>query len=273
MAFTIVISRRTGQTRGERALVAELAAQATVAGYTTLTLPDLYHIPEDSIIWQQLRALQSEVIICGWLQPRALQWLLHRHGIIVPPTSVLTLAAHADAATVLAALPQQTQTQGEAKELQAHTEERWYPVVDLSRCANCRHCLQFCLFGVYSLDDKGHVRVANPDNCKAGCPACARICPTSAIIFPLYDQDPGIAGAPGCFVVRDAAARRMYYARTEQVCPMCRTMTDAELSATSADGCCPECGRELPGQVEPSEVLMEIDALIDRLDNMTGRNQ
>src|SRR5260370_29978985 len=35
----------------------------------------------------------------------------------------------------------------------------------------------------------------NQDNCKRGCPACSRVCPEHAIIFPDY-KTPAIAGAP-----------------------------------------------------------------------------
>ena len=64
----------------------------------------------------------------------------------------------------------------------------WFPVIDYDRCENCRQCLQFCLFGVYAADEGGKVRVAKPANCKTGCPACARICPHAAIIFPKYAE-------------------------------------------------------------------------------------
>ena len=66
----------------------------------------------------------------------------------------------------------------------------WFPVVDYDRCQDCRQCLQFCLFGVYAADEGGKVRVAKPENCKTGCPACARICPQAAIIFPKYAEGP-----------------------------------------------------------------------------------
>ncbi|OVE81220.1 hypothetical protein BVY04_03860 [bacterium M21] len=60
----------------------------------------------------------------------------------------------------------------------------WFPVLDLERCTHCRQCLSFCLFDVYRTDDDGCVTVENPQNCKDSCPACARVCPEVAIIFP-----------------------------------------------------------------------------------------
>ena len=65
----------------------------------------------------------------------------------------------------------------------------WFPVIDFSRCVNCKQCHGFCLFGVYEVRD-GKVRVANPDKCKTNCPACARICPSAAIMFPKFADSP-----------------------------------------------------------------------------------
>jgi ferredoxin len=39
------------------------------------------------------------------------------------------------------------------------------------------------------------ILVENQDNCKKGCPACSRVCPEHAIMFPDY-KTPAIAGAP-----------------------------------------------------------------------------
>jgi NAD-dependent dihydropyrimidine dehydrogenase PreA subunit len=72
---------------------------------------------------------------------------------------------------------------------------RWYPVIDYSRCTNCMECIDFCLFGVYGVDGVERILVENQDNCKKGCPACSRVCPEHAIIFPDY-KTPAIAGAP-----------------------------------------------------------------------------
>lgn len=72
---------------------------------------------------------------------------------------------------------------------------RWHPVIDYSRCTNCMECIDFCLFGVYGLDKFERILVDNQDNCKKGCPACSRVCPEHAIMFPEY-KTPAIAGAP-----------------------------------------------------------------------------
>src|ERR1051326_938466 len=75
-------------------------------------------------------------------------------------------------------------------------DPRWYPVIDYNRCTNCLECIDFCLFGVYGIDRKDRILVENQDNCKRGCPACSRVCPENAIIFPEH-RTPAIAGAPG----------------------------------------------------------------------------
>jgi len=66
----------------------------------------------------------------------------------------------------------------------------WFPVIDYDRCRNCKQCLNFCLFGVYQLSEEGQVQVRNPWGCKTNCPACARMCPEKAIIFPKYPDAP-----------------------------------------------------------------------------------
>jgi NAD-dependent dihydropyrimidine dehydrogenase PreA subunit len=71
-----------------------------------------------------------------------------------------------------------------------HSRPAWFPVIDGDRCTNCGQCFEFCLFGVYEKNDDGKVRVVNPQNCKNNCPACARICPEAAIVFPKVGEAP-----------------------------------------------------------------------------------
>ena len=66
----------------------------------------------------------------------------------------------------------------------------WFPVIDFDRCTNCMQCLTFCLFDVYGVDKQQQITVQNEDNCKTDCPACSRVCPEVAILFPKYGKGP-----------------------------------------------------------------------------------
>jgi len=66
----------------------------------------------------------------------------------------------------------------------------WFPVIDYDRCTNCMQCLTFCLFDVYGVDKQDKIQVQNNDNCKTDCPACSRVCPEVAILFPKYKKGP-----------------------------------------------------------------------------------
>lgn len=66
----------------------------------------------------------------------------------------------------------------------------WFPVIDYDRCTNCMQCLSFCLFDVYGVTSGGQITVQNQSNCKTDCPACSRVCPEVAILFPKYKAGP-----------------------------------------------------------------------------------
>lgn len=66
----------------------------------------------------------------------------------------------------------------------------WFPVIDFDRCTNCMQCLSFCLFDVYGVTQDGTITVQNESNCKTDCPACSRVCPEVAILFPKYKAGP-----------------------------------------------------------------------------------
>ena len=69
------------------------------------------------------------------------------------------------------------------------TWKPWFPVIDYDRCTNCMQCLSFCLFDVYGAPE-GKIKVAKASNCKTDCPACSRVCPEVAILFPKYKAGP-----------------------------------------------------------------------------------
>jgi Pyruvate/2-oxoacid:ferredoxin oxidoreductase delta subunit len=73
---------------------------------------------------------------------------------------------------------------------QPGTWKPWFPVIDFARCTNCMQCLSFCLFDVYGVSTTGGIEVRNQDNCKTECPACSRVCPEVAIMFPKYRHGP-----------------------------------------------------------------------------------
>ncbi|MDA0284121.1 MAG: ferredoxin family protein [Planctomycetota bacterium] len=81
-------------------------------------------------------------------------------------------------------------------EAEEKVRRRWYPVIDYDRCTNCMECIDFCLFGVYGVDSLDRILVESQDSCKKGCPACSRVCPENAIVFPQH-KTPAIAGAAG----------------------------------------------------------------------------
>lgn len=81
-------------------------------------------------------------------------------------------------------------TRGEKPMNQPGIWKPWFPVIDYSRCTNCMQCLSFCLFDVYGTSSDGKIQVQNNDNCKTNCPACSRVCPEVAIMFPKYSTGP-----------------------------------------------------------------------------------
>ena len=100
---------------------------------------------------------------------------------------VFSSISHLDPAEVV------ERVHGLREELGARTPgawKPWFPVIDYDRCTNCMQCLSFCLFDVYGVNDKQQIRVQNQDNCKTDCPACSRVCPEVAILFPKYKSGP-----------------------------------------------------------------------------------
>ena len=144
-------------------------------------------------------------------------------------------------------------------------KRRWYPVIDYDRCTNCMECIDFCLFGVYGVDKLDRILVEEQDNCKKGCPACSRVCPENAIVFPGH-KTPAIAGANGEVGALKIDLSKLFGAPSA-----------LEVAARERDVELVEDGREAVGMTvgipkrctekQPQE-RDELDDLIDGLDDL-----
>ena len=140
-----------------------------------------------------LRTLAAEPggLVAVACYPRAVRWLLSWAGADVPEDRLRVLnMREADTGEICRALtiPEADAEagQGKAPDAPAGGWTGWFPVVDGDRCRRCRQCLNFCPFGVYAADEARGVAVCHPRRCKDQCPACARICPEAAIVFPKH---------------------------------------------------------------------------------------
>jgi len=137
--------------------------------------------------------------------PRAVRWLFAAAGAALPGEGVeIRNMREETAGEIIAALTGKQSGAGKcgciSSNIPTTTEKTspdendawvpWFPVIDYERCSRCGQCMNFCLFGVYEPGGDGKVVVKNPRKCKTNCPACARICPEGAIIFPKYEHAP-----------------------------------------------------------------------------------
>ncbi|WP_437185466.1 ATP-binding protein [Planctomicrobium sp. SH668] len=145
-------------------------------------------------------------------------------------------------------------------------KRRWYPVIDYSRCTNCMECIDFCLFGVYGVDTLDRILVEEQDNCKRGCPACSRVCPANAIIFPEH-KSPAIAGAPtsgaGDFKID---LSKLFGAPT--ALEMAAMERDQELVLDGRDAVGMTVGIPKRQNADSNEPKDDLDRLVDALDDI-----
>jgi NAD-dependent dihydropyrimidine dehydrogenase PreA subunit len=278
--MTVVLSQSPGKVPAKRHLEEEIAAALLLEPDIDVSIiPHLYDLPAEDTGLLFLRGVSTDLIVLGWLYPRASRWVLDRQNIKgrvgvskfdlddeeseedededtpavedrgigaadVPNRSIycLDLRKHAEAAkyvdeikrivresktaivgigidgpaikpppstaprpapllnvltgatTIPTAAVSQNGFVFDGRSSENPGRRRWYPVIDYTRCTNCMECIDFCLFGVYGVDGYDRILVEQQDNCKKGCPACSRVCPENAIIFPEY-KTAAIAGA------------------------------------------------------------------------------
>lgn len=173
---------------------AKLAAVLQKGGYEVTVIPDLCEkVSEKS---PDLPEIASSIVIACY--PRAIRSLFHTAGVQPVRTAdirnegVETILHQLGIAVVPVADegPEETAFRRWIASFPVKTgRDAWYPVLDKERCTDCGECHDFCLFGVYAFEN-GIVTVDRPQNCKNDCPACARMCPNRAILFPKYEKSP-----------------------------------------------------------------------------------
>ena len=117
-----------------------------------------------------------------------------------------------------------------------------------------------------ALDKLETILVEQPDNCRKGCPACSRVCPENAIMFPQH-KTPAIAGSPEV-----GASLKIYlselFGAPEQ------NKSAAEIAIAERDEQLIMAGRAAVGEAvgikrtesSPPRPKDELDRLIDQLD-------
>jgi catechol 2,3-dioxygenase-like lactoylglutathione lyase family enzyme/NAD-dependent dihydropyrimidine dehydrogenase PreA subunit len=146
------------------------------------------------------------------------------------------------------------------------TDRRWYPVIDYSRCTNCMECLDFCLFGVYGLDRADAILVEQPDNCRKGCPACSRVCPENAIIFPQHKTPASAGSADGVAGGFKIDLSRLFGA--PDALQQAVVERDTELVAVGRDAVGEAVGMPKRQADRCDGPKDELDQLIDQLDDL-----
>jgi ferredoxin len=188
-----------------------------------LSIPFLYDLRSFGPTLQRLRTIDEPSLFLAPFPIRASENLLN-HLEIKKITAVLDVS-DSDSERILESV-EKAGVSAEISDTQLErldelTVKRWYPVIDRKECIGCLECVNFCLFGVYIIGKDDKPMVDQPDSCRDGCPACARVCPGAAIMFPMYD-DPNISGRTDAETVRQkidpvqAEQERRRHRKTEQ---------------------------------------------------------
>lgn len=166
-------------------------------------LPHLYDLPEEESL-KDVRQSGGDLHAISWLSQRACYWLLRKHGFdgeircCVDLLPLFQSRRQDDLperfVSLLELPPRGDESVTPIRQVELPSlKRRWYPVLDRDACTGCLECVNYCLFGVYEIAHDELPCVVHPDACRDGCPACSRVCPGGAIVFPEY-EDPIISG-------------------------------------------------------------------------------
>jgi len=165
----------------------------------------LYDYPVSHDFVKKVQHVQGPIIALSWQPVRATFALLQKIGISTGGADgkeiLLFGLTETDSdeeilgsiSVFLKKFPALSDASGPMHRETAVPSRRWYPIIDRQKCVACLECVNFCLFGVYTIHGENRPVVSQPDSCRDGCPACSRVCPAGAILFPEHD-DPVIAG-------------------------------------------------------------------------------
>jgi|GEM_PF-1342901 len=153
----------------------QLAAHAQTPPGRLIEIPNLAQLVFDNDTRTLAAAFTpGDTLVVGCSRPRAAQALLDHAAVNTRETHITWVSLPFDRAALLRGYG-----------------TPWFPVIDRARCTGCGTCADYCLFSVY--EAAGSIRVARPQHCKTGCPACARLCPTGALLFP-FCHEPELNG-------------------------------------------------------------------------------
>jgi NAD-dependent dihydropyrimidine dehydrogenase PreA subunit len=344
----VVVSQGRSRNPAKRALEDKIVTGLLGKdGIEVIVVPHLYDLSHDGAAMSCLKRLSGEIILFGWLYPRAMHWILSRNGVLgkegtsllegdgdipaeeelaepaphvervieqmeIPDRRIYCLdlrvredaSAYIDEALRIAnesttevaplqhlasrdpsqeataqprlASPADEGGNGRSavaadrspvpRAVEETVARRWYPVIDYSRCTNCLECVEFCLFGVYGIDQRDAIVVEQPDNCRKGCPACSRICPEGAILFPQH-KTPAIAGGgEGTGGIKiDLSA--LFSAPSAEAADLAARERDEHLQQATQEspGTQPGCTCKRDDKPAPKDGL---DKLVDELDGL-----
>ena len=173
-------------------------AELTQSGVAFEEVEDLCRLSaqKDPKLAELAGAEHTRIAAC---YPRAVKWLFHAAGADLDPERAQVFNMREDEAGDICAgllgdrrvsVPADEEVPVLANEKPDQPWKPWFPVIDFDRCTNCMQCLSFCLFDVYGVSAEKKIQVQNPTKCKTDCPACSRVCPEAAILFPKYRKSP-----------------------------------------------------------------------------------
>lgn len=171
-----------------------LTASVRAAEEAAWIVPDLCLLAEqgEDRLGEFATAEDQVVVACS---ERAVRALFCRRGLSLPEaTRFISTREHSLEAILAFCGVRRSDAEAEVPAPAAGAWVPWFPVLEAERCTRCGQCAEFCLFDVYDRGENGLPEVARPRNCKDNCPACARICPVNALVFPKA-SDPDVSGS------------------------------------------------------------------------------